>query len=187
MIWTPFTHRADNDYRLIYGYTVVAQYPNGHSFMLFGPGLGDGVVIPGNRYAFVLDGPDLAAQQLRGNLAHAISAVYGPGNVSPPSAEWPRTKGDEIFLAASVHGTNRRPVPCSRRRLFAPAHGEWARFPGRVTAGTIPGGGIQPGDMPDFTFVGVVNELCSSGGRYRVPIRIERLPDAPVQAVRRVR
>ena len=46
---------------------------------------------------------------------------------------------------------------------------------------------LNYGLMPDLTFVGVVNGPYSSGGRYRVPIRIERLPDAPVQAIHRVR
>jgi hypothetical protein len=389
---TSFTHRANNDYRLTYTYTVVAQYPNGHTgpsnsisytppkppaptefdskeqgndivvtwsmpagvyapdrFMLFGPGLGDGVVIPGDKYTYVLEGPDLAEQQLRGELRFTMSAVYEPGGVTAPAAEWPRTtfpywtgryrftilgvtaqqttnddspwhrdgKGDEIFLAASVHryaqstGTLLE-TTAMRTRVY----GESARFPGRLTAGTIPGGGIRQGDlvypattpagvpadsslpliiwegqlfpddvlvirpmvfefdhvddaascyarwrravmtridrdpksytwplthelsvpvirtdlrqlesggvntgiqitpqcaadqhldddrvitfslgkidrfrnlglMPDLTFVGVVNGPYSSGGRYRVPIRIERLPDPPVQAIRR--
>lgn len=79
---TSFTHRANNDYRLTYAYTVVAQYPNGHTGL--------------SNYRFL-------------NL----------------------------------------------------------------------------GLMPDLGFVGVINGPYSSGGRYRVPLRIERLPDAPVQAIRR--
>ena len=220
---TSFTHRANNDYRLTYTYTVVAQYPNGHTgpsnsvgytppkapaptefdaygqandiaftwsmppgaydpdrFMLFGPGLGDGVVIPGNKYTYVLEGPDLADQQVRGNLAYTISAVYDPGNVTAPAAEWPRTtfgywtgrfrftilgvkaeettnddspwhrdgKGDELFLAASVHRYEQSTgtlleATAKRTRVY----GESARFPGRLTAGSIPGGGIQAGDV----------------------------------------
>ena len=44
---------------------------------------------------------------------------------------------------------------------------------------------LSYGLMPEFTFVGGSGGYYSSGGRYRVPIRIERLPDAPVQAIRR--
>lgn len=150
-------------------------------FVLYGPGMRDGVVLPGDRYEYTLEGGDLMEVRPQGTLAYTIAALYEPGPVSAPGAEWPRTteaypwgryrftvlgfhaeettnddspwhrdgKGDEIFLAASVHRYTRSDgqlleVTAARTRVYGEAA---PRFPGRLSAGSIPGGGIQAGDQ----------------------------------------
>lgn len=148
-------------------------------FMLFGPGLGEGVAVPGNKYTYTLDGSIIVDQQLRGTLEYTVAAMFAPGNVTPPASEWPREqvaffvaryritmvgftahettnddapwhrdgKGDEIFLAAAVRHYERSTAQLlTTRVLRTRVYGERARFPDRILAGSIPGGGIQRGD-----------------------------------------
>jgi hypothetical protein len=150
-------------------------------FLLLGPGMGDGVTVPGDKYRYTLDAAVLVDQRLRGDLDYTIVAMYMPGPVSAPGTEWPRTreafvwgryrftilgfhaeettnddspwhrdgKGDEIFVAGSVHRYERSTATLTEATAVRTrVYGEAApRFPGRISAGGIPGGGIQAGDQ----------------------------------------
>lgn len=150
-------------------------------FVLIGPGIEDGMVIPGDKYRYTLDGSILADRGLQGELNYTVAAMYEPGPVSAPGIEWARAneaflwgryrftilgfhaeettnddsswhrdgKGDEIFVAGSVHRYERSTATLiDATAVRTRVYGEAApRFPGRISAGSIPGGGIQAGDQ----------------------------------------
>lgn len=150
-------------------------------FVLMGPGMPDGVVLRGDQYQYAWDSGVFVEGGIHGPQSYTIAAMYEPGPVSAPAAEWPRVtaefpwgryrftivgfdaqqttnddspwhrdgKGDEVFIAGAVHryeqSTGTLLEAAAVRTLV---YGEGApRFPDRIAAGGIPGGGIQPGDQ----------------------------------------
>jgi hypothetical protein len=62
-----------------------------HHYLILGPGLEhpEGVMVPGNQTSY-----QFYPENVRGDLHYTVAAVYEPGPVTTPAAEWPK---EQIF------------------------------------------------------------------------------------------
>jgi hypothetical protein len=174
--------------------------------MLFGPGLGTGVKVPGTKRTYTLDNSKIADERLGGTLQYAAAAYFEPGPVTAPASEWRHESvhyargryrftitgfralqatergsqsdgnGDEIFLAASIRQYER-----STQTVVA-STGARTRVYGdaRRFAGRIKAGSMPGGGIQDGDEVWVSTAPPGIPADSALPLRIwegELFPD----------